>query len=125
MNEPVRTEWRWHAFVVACSSATALAVLVLPESSVLRQALGLTFVFMVPGMAVAGRSLYLRRLGLTSLQSWAVVFPVSFAVGVGGSLAMVYLVPWSPTLLMLFVALASGASSADCLSGMRDRGIGA
>jgi uncharacterized membrane protein len=110
VTDRLRNELVWHRLVVVVSALTVLAARV-PESPLPRQLLGIVFVAFIPGMAAAGRSAHLRRHGLWSAETWAVVVPISFAVGVTGSLLMVYLLPWAPSLLLVLIALACILSS--------------
>jgi uncharacterized membrane protein len=118
MSSTNSTVLQWHRVVVVVSVLTVIGVL-LPGSDPVRQVLGGFFVVFVPGMAVAGRSRHLRRHGMFSAEAFAVVVPISFAVGVAGTLLMAYLLPWSPTSLLIVTAAATTWSSIQQLSTLR------
>lgn len=111
MNQQTRLERNWHRVIIVCSTIAVPFGWVLPATNPLRHLAGLGFVFLIPGMAVAARTPILRSWGLMSAATWAVVVPISFAVGVAGSLAMVYLLPWWPGALAVLIAAAAIASS--------------
>jgi hypothetical protein len=117
-------ELQWHRTVVLFSALTPAVVAGLNEGNPLRIFIGSVFVLLVPGMAVVGRSSYLLRSGLWSVETWSTVIPISFAVFVAASLGCVYVYGWRPTVTITVISLVCLLSSALILrqrSSRRDR----
>ncbi len=84
---------------VIAVTAIVAASMVLPESMIIRQFLVATYLLLVPGLAIVP---WISEPDTPVLcaQSLMLVAPLSFAVGVLGSLALVYTGLWSPWALV-------------------------
>ncbi|NNF54080.1 MAG: hypothetical protein HKN03_06500 [Acidimicrobiales bacterium] len=95
---------------VIAVTAIVAASMVLPESMIIRQFLVATYLLLVPGLAIIP---WIREPDTPVLcaQSLMLVVPLSFAVGVLGSLILVYTGLWSPWALVGFTGAAVVAGS--------------
>lgn len=95
---------------VVAVTAVVAASMALPESMIIRQFLVATYLLLVPGLAIMP---WITEPDTPVLcaQSLMLVVPLSFAVGVLGSLALVYTGLWSPWALVGLTGAAVVGSS--------------
>lgn len=104
-----RCELIWNQTIIVASAVLGISML-LPTGSTVRQLIVLTYLLVVPGMALA---VWLRDtdLSLFTADNVMLVIPLSFFAAVGGSLPMIYTGAWSPGALAAFTALGAAVSA--------------